>query len=135
MGNGGKRIRVLVAEDNHDLAAAICALIAAEPDMQVDGTVASASQLLHAAASHGSHVLVLVLDLDLGGESSVPALTHLQRSLPLLAVIVYSGHDSRDLGAVFARTDCSEYVTKTGDPEELISAIRRAAGRAAGAGD
>lgn len=133
MGNGGKRIRVLVAEDNHDLAGAICALIAAEPDMQVDGIVASASQLLDAAASHGSHVLVL--DLDLGGESSVPALAHIQRSLPRLAVIVYSGHDSRDLGGVLARTDCSEYVTKTGDPEELIRAIRRAAGKAADAGD
>jgi two-component system, NarL family, invasion response regulator UvrY len=133
MGTDGKRIRVLVAEDNPDLAAAICALIAAEPDMQVDGTVASATRLLDAAAAGGSHVLVL--DLDLGGESSVPALVHLQRSVPRLAVIVYSGHDSRDLGAVLTLTNCSEYVTKTGDPEELISAIRRAAGKAAGAGD
>jgi two-component system, NarL family, invasion response regulator UvrY len=133
MGTDGKRIRVLVAEDNPDLAAAICALIAAEPDMQVDGTAASTTRLLDAAVAGGSHVLVL--DLDLGGESSVPALVHLQRSVPRLAVIVYSGHDSRDLGAVLTLTNCSEYVTKTGDPEELISAIRRAAGKAAGAGD
>ena len=55
MGTDGKRIRVLVAEDNPDLAAAICALIAAEPDMQVDGTVASASRLLDVAAAGDGH--------------------------------------------------------------------------------
>ncbi len=126
MRTGGKHIRVLVAEDNHDLAAAICALISAEPDMQVDGTVASASQLLDVAEHDGSHVLVL--DLDLGGESSVPALVQLQRSQPHLAVIVYSGHDACDLSAVCAGFERSEYVTKTGDPGELIDAIRRAAG-------
>ena len=126
---GNHRIRVLVAEDNRDLAAAICALIAAEPDMQVDGTVDSAGHLLDVAAKQGAHVLVL--DLDLGGESSVPAMIQLRRSHPGMAIVVYSGCDHCDLGAVLAQMDGCHYVAKTGDPDELLGAIRRAAKSAA----
>ncbi|MEY2921387.1 MAG: hypothetical protein RL261_2692 [Pseudomonadota bacterium] len=127
---GNHRIRVLVAEDNRDLAAAICALIAAEPDMQVDGTVDRAGDLLEAAANSE----VLVLDLDLGGESSVPAMTQLHRSHPGMAIVVYSGYDQCDLGAALAQMDRCHYVAKTGDPDELLGAIRRAAKAAAVSG-
>jgi len=129
---GNHCIRVLVAEDNRDLATAICALITAEPDMQVDGTVDRAAHLLDAAAKRAAHVLVL--DLDLGGESSVPALMQLLRSDPGMAIVVYSGYDQCDLGAVLAQTDRCEYVAKTGNPDELLAAIRRAAKNAADAG-
>jgi len=129
---GNHCIRVLVAEDNRDLATAICALITAEPDMQVDGTVDRAAHLLDAAAKRAAHVLVL--DLDLGGESSVPALMQLLRSDPGMAIVVYSGYDPCDLGAVLAQTDRCEYVAKTGNPDELLAAIRRAAKNAADAG-
>jgi DNA-binding NarL/FixJ family response regulator len=126
---GNHRIRVLVAEDNRDLAAAICALIAAEPDMQVDGTVDRVGHLLDVAAKQGAHVLVL--DLDLGGESSVPAMIQLRRSHPGMAIVVYSGYDRCDLGTVLAQMDRCQYVAKTGDPDELLGAIRRAAKSAA----
>ena len=132
MESGNNRIRVLVAEDNRDLAAAIRALIAAEPDMQVHGTVGRTCDLLDAAAKHAAHVLVL--DLDLGGESSVPALVQLRQSCPAMAIVVYSGYDRCGLSTVLAQTDCCEYVAKTGDPDALIGAIRRAAQGAAGAG-
>lgn len=131
MDAGARPIRVLVAEDNHDLCMAICALIAAECDMQVAGTVDSTRHLVDATVRSGSHVLVL--DLNLGGESSVPALLQLRRSHPRLAVVIYSGHDPRDLGDIFTPTDRCEYVAKTGDPDELIGAIRRTADGAASA--
>ena len=129
---GNNRIRVLVAEDNRDLLAAICALIAAEPDMQVHGTVDRVCQLLDTAATRGAQVLVL--DLDLGGESSVPTLVQLRQSHPGMAIVVYSGYDPCDLDAVLAQTGRCEYVAKTGDPDELLGAIRRAANRATDAG-
>ena len=133
MESGNNRIRVLVAEDNRDLLAAICALIAAEPDMQVYGAVDRTCDLLDAAAKRGAHVLVL--DLDLGGESSVSALMQLRQSCPAMAIVVYSGYDQRDLSTVLAQASHCEYVAKTGDPDELIGAIRRAAQGAAGAGN
>jgi two-component system invasion response regulator UvrY len=128
-----RRIRVLVAEDNRDLAAAICALIAAEPDMQVDTTVDRVSQLVDAVTSNAAHVLVL--DLNLQGESSMQTLLQLQESHPRMSVVIYSGHDLRELGPAFAHIERCEYVAKASDPEQLIGAIRRAAKWAKDAGD
>ncbi len=132
METGADCISVLVAEDNHDLVAAISAVIADEPDMRLDGSVDRVCHLLDAVARTTSDVLVL--DLELRGESSMPALVQLRRNHPRLAVVVYSGHDRRDLGPALAQVARCEYVTKSGNPEELIDAIRRAAKRS-GAGD
>ena len=120
-----QRIGVLVAEDNRDLCDAVCALIDAEPDMQVTGTAMCVSDLLDEtrAAAAG----VLVLDLDLGGESSVPALQSLRAQRPQLAVVIFSGNDRDTLAPVFAKIGRCEYVMKTGDVLPLLDAIRRVA--------
>lgn len=129
----GKSIGVLVAEDNGDLCAAVCELIAGESDMQVTGSVQRTGELLRIV--HTTTADVLVLDLDLAGESSLPALQALRAAQPRVAVVVYSGHDRRLLGHVFAQMPQCEYVTKNGDSMELLAAIRRVAQTKTGAGD
>lgn len=116
---------VLVAEDNDDLRGAVCALIEAEPDMHVSAAVDSVAGLL--AAARAAPPQVLVLDLDLAGQSSVAALRELSRTQPRLGVVVYSGHDRASLGMAVQETPRCEFVTKTGDATELLDAIRRAA--------
>lgn len=120
-----EHIGVLVAEDNRDLCDAVCALIDAEPDMQVTGTATRVSELLDAALAAAASVLVL--DLDLDGESSVPALQTLRLQRPQLAVVVFSGNDRDTLAPVFASIGRCEYVMKTGDVLPLLDAIRRVA--------
>lgn len=122
---GTEVISVLVAEDNRDLCDVVCTLIDAEPGLRVAGTVTRVAELLdtmHAAAAR-----VLVLDLDLDGESSVPALEALRARHPQLAVVIFSGNDRDSLGPVVARLGRCEYVMKTGDPTPLLEAIRRSA--------
>ncbi len=125
-------IGVLVAEDNRDLCAAVCELIATEPGMHVTGTAERVAQLLDVVPTTAAHVLVL--DLDLAGESSVPALKAFRAAHPERAVVVYSGHDPGSLASVLAQIGRCEYVTKTGDALELLDAIRRGAPNATGAG-
>jgi DNA-binding NarL/FixJ family response regulator len=120
-----ERIGVLVAEDNRDLCDAVCALIDAEPDMQITGTATRVSELLDGARAAAARVLVL--DLDLGGESSVPALQTLRSQRPQLGVVVFSGNDRDTLAPVFASIGRCEYVMKTGDVLPLLDAIRRVA--------
>lgn len=122
-------IEVLIAEDNRDLCAALCELIQAESDMNVAGTVARVPELLDMVPSTTAQVLIL--DLDLAGQSSIPALQAFRTAHPRRAIIVYSGYDPGSLGLVFD-SEC-EYVTKTGDAQELLDAIRRGARKAAGA--
>jgi DNA-binding NarL/FixJ family response regulator len=126
-------IDVLVAEDNQDLCTAVCELIDAESDMRVAGTVARVAELLDAVMSAAPRVLVL--DLDLGGESSMPVLHSLRTLSPKLAVVVYSGHDPHSLAHVFSQIGQCEYVTKTGDATELLDAIRRGVQKTTGAGN
>jgi DNA-binding NarL/FixJ family response regulator len=125
MSMDAERIGVLVAEDNRDLCDAVCALIDAEPDLQITGTATRVSELLDGARAAAARVLVL--DLDLAGESSVPALQTLRAQRPQLAVVVFSGHDRDTLAPVFASIGRCEYVMKTGDVLPLLDAIRRVA--------
>lgn len=120
-----EHIGVLVAEDNRDLCDAVCALIDAEPDMQITGTATRVSELLDGARAAAARVLVL--DLDLGGESSVPALQTLRAQRPQLAVVIFSGNDADTLAPVLATIGRCEYVMKTGDVLPLLDAIRRVA--------
>ena len=128
-----EHIRVLVAEDNRDLVDAICALFEAEPDLRVVETIDTAGALLPAV--HASNAHVVILDLNLQQESSVPAMQAVRRELPHVAVVVYSGYDRRDIESAMPALGRVEYVSKTGDVLELFDAVRRAArNAAAGAG-
>jgi DNA-binding NarL/FixJ family response regulator len=132
MAASSRQIGVLVAEDNRDLCAAICELVAAEPDMQVTASVQRAGELVAMAGTATADVIVL--DLDLAGESSIPALQVLRSAQPHVAVVVFSGHDRGALAPLFAQLGACEYVTKTGDVTMLLDAIRRVTAKAAGAG-
>jgi DNA-binding NarL/FixJ family response regulator len=124
-------LRVLVAEDNADLRAAICALLAGEPDMEVAGEAATVPELLSLARSHDANVVVL--DLNLCGESSVAAMRVLQEQRPRIAAVVYSGYDAADVSAGLAVLAPCAYVSKSCDGVELLAAIRRLGSDAAGA--
>ncbi|HEX9207236.1 MAG TPA: response regulator [Steroidobacteraceae bacterium] len=125
-------IRVLVAEDNADLSAALRALVEQEPDMELAGAVDRCGDLLGAVRDGRAHVVVL--DLDLGGESSVGPMRAVLHEVPRLAVVLYSGYDRCDLARALPSLGNYEYVAKSGDAAELLTAIRRAARGTPGAG-
>ena len=129
---GSKRIRVLVAEDNLDLCDAVCSLLGAEPDMEVVGAVSRARGLVEAVRE--GRARVVVLDLDLSGESSVGALHVMRREMPSVGVVVFSGYDKCDMREALPDGDSFEYVSKTDEAAHLVDAIRRVANEAADAG-
>ncbi len=133
MNDVASRLRVLVAEDNVDLRAAICALVAGEPDMEIAGETADPQEIVALAVARDANVVVL--DLNLRGESSVAAMRTLQRERPATAAVIYSGYDAADIEAgLRALTPCA-YVSKSGDGVDLLDAIRRLGNNAAGAGN
>jgi two-component system response regulator DesR len=126
------RIRVLVAEDNADLSATLCALVDQEPDMAIAGTVSRGEALLEAALD--GRARVVVLDLNLGGESSIAPMRSVLREIPQLGVVVYSGYDRCDIADALSSLGVHEYVSKSGRTADLLAAIRRAAGDTADTG-
>lgn len=132
MASNAQPIEVLIAEDNRDLCAALCEVIMTQSDMTVAGTVTRVAELLQVVPNTTARVLIL--DLDLSGESSVPALQAFRAAHPRRAIVVHSGHDPGSLGLALADVGSCEYVTKSGDAQELLDAIRRGARYATGAG-
>ena len=128
-----ERIRVLVAEDNVDLAMAVRELLHGEEDLEVVGVIDDASTL--AQAVRDCDARVVVLDLNLAGGSSVPAMQLVCRERPTTGVVIYSGYDRDDVAAALPALGAVEYVSKSGDVGELVDAVRRSARKTAAGAD
>jgi len=118
-------LRIVVGENNADLAMTLQLLLETEPDMRCVATVGSISAVLRAAEEHAPNAFVLDLSLDDG--SSLPLITTLRERLPHAAIIVFTGHKNPLLNEQCMRAGANAVVVKTGEIEELTLALRRAA--------
>jgi ActR/RegA family two-component response regulator len=117
------KLRVLVVENNADLRHLLALTIDAEPDLRCIGVTDRAAGALELAREQQPDVVVMDLLLDEG--PSLPTARVLRESSPGTSVLVYSGHASPALAEEAQRWGVREYVTKGGDVEELLAAIRR----------
>ena len=115
----------MIAEDNVDLRATMVSLLDAEADLRC---VAETDELENVGSlAKATLPQVIILDIELKGRSSLTRLAQLKRELPAARFLVYSGHALAALVDAALQAGASEYVLKSGDPYELISAVRRCA--------
>jgi DNA-binding NarL/FixJ family response regulator len=118
------RIRVAIVDDHPVVRTGTAAIVETAPDMELAGTAASmaeAAPLLDAAA-----VDVLLLDLRLGQEFGLGVFA--EPAVPLPAIVVVTSYDYPQYVDAALRLGAVGYVLKTAPIDELLSAIRRAAG-------
>jgi DNA-binding NarL/FixJ family response regulator len=65
------------------------------------------------------------MDLLLDEGPSLPTARALRESVPGTSILVYTGHANPALAQEARRWGVREYVTKGGDVEDLLAAIRR----------
>jgi DNA-binding NarL/FixJ family response regulator len=117
--------RIVIADDHAVVRKGLRQLIVEADDMTVVGEAATGDELLTVVRQNP--VDVVILDLSLGTRSGLDLLKHIKSEFPKLPVIILSMH-SEDLFAVRAlRAGAAGYVEKNSTPEELLTAIRRAA--------
>ena len=120
-------IRIFIAEDNEDLRATVVAMLSTEADMRCVAETDELQQVSALAAAAAADVIVL--DIELKGQSSLARLKQLRSELPAARIVIYSGHGLPELvDAALAAGACA-YVLKSGDPDELVRAVRRCASR------
>lgn len=119
-------IKILIAEDNEDLRATVVALLESEADLRCVAETDELRQVGVLAAATGPDVIVL--DIELKGHSSLLRLGQLRRELPNSRFVIYSGHALPEMMDAALAAGASEYVLKSGNPDELVSAVRRCAG-------
>jgi DNA-binding NarL/FixJ family response regulator len=124
--DGGKRIRILVADDHPVVRDGLVVMLGTQPDFEVVGVAATGTEAVARAAELQPDVLLL--DLEMPGQDGVQALAELQASSPQVRALVFTAFDTdkRTVGAV--RAGAQGYLLKGAPREELFNAIRVVSG-------
>jgi len=125
-----RQLRLVIGENNTDLAMTLAQLLDAEADMKCVATVGSSSAVLGTLEAETPNAFVLDLSLDDG--SSLPLIATLRGRLPQATIIVHTGYKSDALEAQCLRSGADAVVLKTGDIDELTAALRWAGERHSG---
>ncbi|WP_371672016.1 response regulator transcription factor [Streptomyces sp. NBC_00289] len=121
-------IRVLLADDQALLRSAFRVLVDSEPDMEVVGEASDGAEAVRLAAEQRPDVVLM--DIRMPGTdglaatrmiSADPALTHVR-------VVILTTFEVDDYVVQSLRAGASGFLGKGSEPEELLSAIRIAAG-------
>lgn len=118
-------ISVVLADDHAAMRRSLRLLLDNEPDVEV---VAEAGD--HAAVArqvHGHHPQVLVLDLRMGGRSSLEAVRTLSERVPQTHIVVISMEDSPVFAQRALTAGAVGFVAKDLADAELLDAVRAAA--------
>jgi two-component system, NarL family, response regulator NreC len=116
---------IVIADDHTIVRQGLRLLIDADPAMQViaeAGTVADAERLTRA-----HRPTVLVLDLNMHGESGLEAIPRLRETTPETAIVVLTMQDDPGFARQALQTGALGFVLKEAADEELLEAIRLAA--------
>jgi two-component system, NarL family, response regulator NreC len=119
-------ITIVLADDHRVVRSGLRLLLAAEEGFEVvaeAGDVATTEQKVSSCRPR-----VLVLDLNMGGESSLPAIPRLRESSPDTQIVVLTMQNDPAFAREALRAGALAYVLKDAADAELVQAVRLAAG-------
>ncbi len=122
--NGGA-ITIVLADDHQVVRAGLRLLLEAEEGFRViaeAGDVATTERRVTAY-----HPRVLILDLNMPGESSLPAIPRLRASAPDTQIVVLTMQNDPAFAREALRAGAIGYVLKEAADDELVQAVRLAA--------
>ncbi|MFJ3044108.1 MULTISPECIES: response regulator [Streptomyces] len=121
-------IRVLLADDQALLRSAFRVLVDSEPDMEVVGEASDGAEAARLAAEQRADVVLM--DIRMPGTDGLAA-TRMISADPSLAhvrVVILTTFEVDDYVVQSLRAGASGFLGKGSEPEELLNAIRVAAG-------
>jgi two-component system response regulator NreC len=117
--------RIVIADDHSVVRSGLRMLLDAEPDLEVvaeAGDVDSARRYVR-----GHKPAVLILDLNMPGEPSLPAIPTLREEFPNTQIVVLTMQDDPAFAREAMRAGALGYVLKEAADAELVEAVRVAA--------
>ena len=116
------KIRILLTDDHTLFRQGIRTLIAAEPDMEVVGEAANASEAVMMAGQ--LHPDVVLMDIGMTGMSSFEATRLIRKERAETRVIFLSMYDDDDYLAECVEMGANGYILKESPAEQLLTALR-----------
>jgi DNA-binding NarL/FixJ family response regulator len=122
-------IRVLLADDEALIRAGVRAVLAAAPDIEVVAEAADGRSAVAAARAH--RVDVALLDIRMPVLDGLAAAAELRAAVPGTAVVVLTTFGEDEYVDAALDAGVAGFLLKSGDPYELMAAVRAAHGGAA----
>jgi two-component system, NarL family, invasion response regulator UvrY len=117
--------RVLVADDHATVREGIRRFLADTPDLMVAREACAAPELFEAVAAGDCDAVLL--DVSLPGRDGLDVLKELKQRYPTLPVLMFSVYAEEQYAIRALKTGAAGYVTKSSEPEVLITALRKVA--------
>ena len=118
-------ITIVIADDHQVVRAGLRMLLDAEGDFQVVAEAGDVPTTERRVAAY--HPRVLILDLNMPGESSLPAIPRLRGSSPGTNIVVLTMQNDPAFAREALRAGATGYVLKEAADSELVQAVRMAA--------
>jgi len=118
-------VSIVIADDHAMVRSGLRVLLNAEPDLTVVAEAGDVEGALRCTRDH--HPRVVVLDLNMPGEPSLPAIPRLLEAAPGTAVVMLTMQEEPDYARAALSAGASGYVVKASAGDELVDAVRAAA--------
>lgn len=122
--SAGPVTRVALADDHAIVRSGLRLVLDAEPDLEVVAEAGDVPAALRVVRAHKPDVLVL--DLNMPGESSLPAIPQLLEASPGLRIVVLTMQQDPAFAREALRNGALGYVLKEAADAELVQAVRMA---------
>jgi DNA-binding NarL/FixJ family response regulator len=118
-------VSIVIADDHTMVRSGLRVLLEAEPDLNVVAEAGDVDTALRCTAAH--RPTVVVLDLNMPGEPSLPAIPRFLEAAPGTAVVMLTMQDEPEYARAALSAGASGYVVKAAAGDELVDAVRAAA--------
>lgn len=116
------KIRVLLADDQAMLVAALSTILDAQDDIEVVATANTGSEAVTAALSHRTDVAIL--DIRMPGMDGIAAAQAILSRVPECRIIMLTTFNEEELVAQSIAAGAHGFLLKDADPEVLAGAVR-----------
>ena len=116
------KIRVLLADDQAMLVAALSTILNAQDDIEVVTTANTGSEAVTAALSHRTDVAIL--DIRMPGMDGIAAAQTILSRIPECRIIMLTTFNEEELVAQSIAAGAHGFLLKDAEPEVLVGAVR-----------
>ena len=116
------KIRILLADDHHIVRTGIRQLLESADDLQVIAEAGDGEEAQSLIEQHKPDVAVL--DIQMPKASGIEVTRWVRSHLPEVGVLILTAYDDDPYVMAVLQAGANGYVLKTGQPDELIQAVR-----------
>lgn len=120
---GIPRIRILLADDHRIVREGLTGIVQFEPDMEIIGEAVTGREALEMARQFRPDVIIMDVTMH-EGLNGIEATRLIKAELPDVCIVGLSMHAEESTANALRNAGASAYLTKGGQSEHLIGAIR-----------